>query len=242
VTDNRLLSNFDTAVHVFLKRVVQSAPLPPMILLEKICCGLRFKEWRKRARVQAVPYFQERFELYAHLNKSVLKESPIDYLEFGVAEGGSIREWMRLNIHPGSRFFGFDTFEGLPEVWRHVGCTTAKGTFGTHGQPPLIANEPRVAWLVGLFQDTVPGFLASFHPRSNVVVHMDADVYSSTLYVLAALNAILGAGTIVLFDEFASFDNEFRALEDFSSAFRKDYSLLACGGQYYDQVAIQFQR
>jgi hypothetical protein len=209
-----------------------------MVLLEKICCGLRFKEWRRRA--QEVPYFQERFDLYAHLEKSVLKQAPIDYLEFGVAKGGSIREWMRLNTQPGSRFFGFDTFEGLPADWRHVGGKSPKGTFGTHGQPPLVANEPRVTWLVGLFQDTVPGFFTSFHPRSKLVVHMDADLYSSTLYVLAALNELLGPGTIVLFDEFASFDNEFRALEDFCSAFRKDYRVLACAGQYYDQVAIQF--
>jgi hypothetical protein len=213
-----------------------------MFLLEKICWALRFKEWRRRARVQAVPYFHERFELYAHLNKSVLKEAPIDYLEFGVGEGESIREWMRLSSQPGSRFFGFDTFEGLPEDWWHVGRKTPTGTFSTHGQPPLVANEPRVTWLVGLFQDTVPGFLNSFHPRSNVVVHMDADLYSSTLYVLAVLSGMLRLGTIVLFDEFSSFENEFRALEDFSSAFRRDYRVLACGGPYYNQVAIQFQR
>jgi hypothetical protein len=54
------------------------------------------------------------------------------------------------------------------------------------------------------------------------------------------MSGMLGPGTIVQFDDFSSFDNAFRALEDFASAFRKGYRVLACGGQCYDQVAIQF--
>jgi hypothetical protein len=209
--------------------------------LEKICWGLRFRKWLKAANGEAIPYFEKRYDLYDYLSKSVVKQAAIDYLEFGVAAGESTREWLRLNTQPDSRFFGFDTFEGLPGDWKHLGGRTPKGTFSTGGRPPSLENEPRVQWLVGLFQDTLPGFLKGFEPRNTMVVHMDADLYSSTLYVLAMMNGILGPGTIVLFDEFSSFDNEFRALEDFGSAFRKDYRVLACGGQYYDKVAIQFQ-
>jgi hypothetical protein len=211
-----------------------------VLVLEKVCWGLRFNSWVRRTGCGAVPHFQERFELYGYLNRSILKEGPIDYLEFGVAEGDSIREWMRLNVEPRSRFFGFDTFEGLPEEWRHVGGSTPSGTFNAHGEPPDIENEPRVRFISGLFQDTLPLFLRGFQPSNELVVHLDADLYSSTVYVLAVLYGILGPGTIVLFDEFNSFDNEFRALEDFACAFRKSYRVLACGGQCYDQVAIQF--
>ena len=223
-----------------MKRAVRNTPLPPMVFLEKICWGLRFRKLITRATGEVIPYFQDRFQLYAYLHKFVLNEAAMDYLEFGVAMGHSIAEWMRLNTQPDSRFFGFDTFEGLPEDWNHLGRTTRSGTFSTHGTPPICENEPRVSWLVGLFQDVLPGFLQDFQPRSRVVVHLDADLYSSTLYVLAMLNRILGRETIVIFDEFASFDNEFRALEDFTSAFRRDYRVLACGGQYYDKIAIQF--
>jgi hypothetical protein len=95
---------------------------------------------------------------------------------------------------------------------------------------------------VGLFQHTLPGFLQSFQPRNEVIVHLDADLHSSTLYVLATMSGFLGHGAIVLFDDFSSFDNQFRALDDFVSAFRKDYHVLACGGRYYEKVAIQFER
>jgi len=234
--------NLGMRMRVALRRTVTRAPFPPMLFLENIYWALRFRQWLRGRRGDAVPYIRERSQLFAYLNGSILKGSAIDYLEFGVAKGESIREWTRLNRHPGSRFFGFDSFEGLPEDWRGVFGRTAKGTFGTHGQPPEIENEPRVTWLVGLFQDTLPGFLQSFQPRGRLVVHLDADLYSSTLYVLTVISGILGPGTIVQFDDFSSFDDVFRALEDFASAFRKSYRLLACGGQCYDQVTIEFQR
>lgn len=235
-----LHTNFGTAARSAIKWAVGATPLPPLIILEKVYWGLRFRKWLTRTNGKGAPYFQERFQLYAYLQNFVLKEAAVDYLEFGVASGESIAEWMRLNTQPDSRFFGFDTFQGLPENWNHFGRTTRRGTFSTNGKPPRCENEPRVSWLIGSFQDVIPGFLRNYNPHNSVVVHLDADLYSSSLYVLAMLNEILRPGTIVLFDEFASFDNEFRALEDFTSAFRRDYRLLACGGPYYDKVAIQF--
>jgi hypothetical protein len=232
--------NVGATARALMKRAVCSTPLPRLVFLEKICWGLRFRVWLERTGSRRLPYFQERAELYSHLDKNVLEGHAIDYLEFGVAEGESIRQWMRLNSQPESRFFGFDTFEGLPEAWRHFGETTPKGAFGTHGKPPDVENELRVTWIVGLFQDTLPLFLRHFQPRNRMVVHLDADLYSSTLYVLSVLNGLLRSGAVLLFDEFASFDNEFRALEDFASAYRIDYDVLACGGPYYDKVAIQF--
>lgn len=236
------MRNLGNKVRAMMKGALRRTPLPPLLLLEKACWGLRFNEWLRKTACEGVPYFQRRFDLYAYLSQFVLKGVAIDYLEFGVATGESIREWIRLNTHARSRFFGFDTFEGLPEAWKHVGGSVPKGTFSTNGQPPLVENEPRVKFVKGLFQDTIPGFAQAFQPRSQLVLHMDADLHSSTLYVLASLNQLIGPGAIVLFDEFDSFDDEFRALDDFVSAFRKDYCVLGCSGKSYAQVAIQFRR
>lgn len=234
------MSNLGITARAVLKSALRRAPFPPFLVLEKVYWGLRFNDWLGRTVSRDLPYFGERFELYAYLNESVVTGTSIDYLEFGVANGDSIREWMRLNTHPQSRFFGFDTFEGLPEVWEHVGGSTPKGTFGAKGQPPIINHDPRVTFVKGLFQDTIPGFAQSFHVRNQLILHLDADLYSSTLYTLASLNDWLVSGTIILFDEFDSFDNEFRALHDFVSAFRKSYRVLACG-DCYSKVAIQIR-
>ena len=39
----------------------------------------------------------------------------LNYLEFGVADGHSFNWWMTENISLIHRFYGFDTFTGLPE-------------------------------------------------------------------------------------------------------------------------------
>src|SRR5262245_52251571 len=36
------------------------------------------------------------------------------YLEFGVFQGASMREWSKRLVNPASLLDGFDTFEGLP--------------------------------------------------------------------------------------------------------------------------------
>jgi O-methyltransferase len=227
-------------VRAGMKRAVVSMPLEPLASLEKVCWGLRFRKWRRDQRTENVPYFPNRTDLYEYVNGTVLHRAAIDFLEFGVSTGESMRAWLGLNTNSDSRFFGFDTFLGLPEEWKHFGYVSRKGEFSTGGRPPIVEGDTRVAWIVGMFQDTLPVFLGHFSPRNGLVIHLDPDLYSSTLYVLSVLNPILVSGTTVLFDDFACFDNQFRALGDFSSAFRRGYRILACGGDYYDKVAIQF--
>ncbi len=59
--------------------------------------------------------YQKRFGLYEKIIKKEELKEPINYLEFGVASGASFNWWMTQNSHAASRFYGFDTFTGLPE-------------------------------------------------------------------------------------------------------------------------------
>lgn len=198
----------------------------------------KFGDW---LRQNPSPHgFSERFRLYDHVQAETIGSSPIDYLEFGVFRGESIRYWAGLNQSAESRFYGFDTFEGLPETWSsHFGSTT-KGAFNAGGQLPDI-NDPRVSFVKGLFQDTLPSFLESFEPRNRLVIHLDADLYSSTLYVLCSLDHLLHSGTVIIFDEFASLLHEFRALQDYAQAYRRQYRLLGYTTRCYEQVAIEME-
>src|SRR5215203_4484526 len=58
------------------------------------------------------------------------KSAPVTYLEFGVFEGYSIEYISRMYKDQNSRFYGFDSFTGLPEDWFK---TMGQGMFNVGG-------------------------------------------------------------------------------------------------------------
>ncbi|HEY3173982.1 MAG TPA: TylF/MycF/NovP-related O-methyltransferase [Thermoanaerobaculia bacterium] len=192
------------------------------------------------ARQKAHPYFPSREAMYAHVAEQV-GNVPITYLEFGVFQGSSMRAWTGINTAPESEFFGFDSFEGLPETWDSGGGTFVPGTFSTAGRFPPI-DDPRVRFIKGWFHDTLPAFLEQFSPHKPIVVNCDADLYTSTMFVLCRLDPILRPGTILMFDDFSAMLHEFRALEDYTRSFRRSYEVLGAASRdyYYNHVALRF--
>lgn len=184
-----------------------------------------------------VDKFPDKASLFKHLSENLIGNKPIDYLEFGVAEGRSMQRWVSLNRHPDSRFFGFDSFAGLPEKWN---STYGTGAFDAGGKIPVI-DDPRVRFIKGWFNDTLPGFLLEFNPRNQLVINNDSDLYSSTLYTLTMLDKHIQTGTIILFDEFSSPLHEFKALEDYLSAYKRQVKPLGIRGGYAETVAMEFQ-
>jgi O-methyltransferase len=194
-----------------------------------------FKSWTKQYRPANLPAFARREELWDHVIDTCVKSTPVLYLEFGVFDGYSIRHFAGRLKHPDSRFVGFDTFAGLPENW---GSLTA-GTFDLQQNTPII-DDPRVSFRVGLFQDTLPSFLEGLSiGNRRFLIHCDADLYSSTLFVLTQLAAHMN-GAIVLFDEFNALPHEFRALQDFARSYRKSYALVGEVFPRFQRAAIQF--
>ena len=153
----------------------------------------------------------------------------IDYLEFGVHEGHSILHWAKTNTADESRFFGFDTFSGLPEDWNK---DYPKGKFDTGGRAPE-SSDQRVHFIRGLFQETLPTFLETFASRSPLVVNIDCDLYSSALFCLTRLDPFIAPGTILIFDEFGDVLHEFRAFHDYLAAYRRDYRVVCSHDDFY---------
>ena len=208
--------------------------------LEKASWALDFYDFRRRHR--EAPQFPHRFKLYEHLNREVIRNEAVCYLEFGVYEGDSFRKWLELNSHGDSRFFGFDTFEGLPEKWdMGSGTVMEKGTFDTGGRTPQ-CDDPRAAFVKGVFQATLEPFLASGLPSGRrLVLHMDADLYSSTLFCLARLYPLIVPGTLIIFDELVNSIHEYRALQDWSQSHLVDFRILGATPRF-EQAAIEVTR
>jgi hypothetical protein len=186
--------------------------------------GPRYRAWRA---ANPCPKFPNREALHQYLVDHEGLGGPIDYLEFGVFQGASIAWWIEHNRDPGSTFTGFDSFAGLPERWNDV----PTGTFATNGRPPEIP-DPRCRWVQGWFKDTLPGWLAAHAFGRRVVIHMDADLYSSTLLVLVHLLPRLRPADVVMFDNFLSYLHEFRALTDALAACPRTLQIIGSTESY----------
>ncbi len=130
-------------------------------------------------------------------------------LEFGVASGNTLRAIVRAR--GGEQVHGFDSFDGLPEAWLNG---MPAGAFARDDLPDV----PGAELVVGLFADSLPGFLAR-HEGHVDFLHVDGDLYSSAKTVLDLCGPRLRAGSIVHFDEFFNFPgwrrHEYRAWTEY---------------------------
>ncbi len=144
-------------------------------------------------------------------------------LEFGVAGGDSLRligERVDGPVH------GFDTFEGLPEDWTHF---QRAGRYDQSGAIP--DNLPdNVQLVVGLFSDTLPGFLRE-HEGAIRLAHIDSDLYSSARCVLELIEPRLVPGSVIVFDEYFNYpgwkEHEHRAFEELTARSPLGFEYLA---------------
>ena len=169
----------------------------------------------------------KRLGLYQHLLDNYIKSNRINYLEFGVANGGSFYWWMEHHKNAESLFHGFDTFSGLPEDWGSF----KKGDMN-NGNEVLKTTDPRAHFYQGLFQQTLPSFVKTFNTAKQTVIHMDADLYSSTLFTLTTLAPFLKKGDIIFFDEFCVPTHEFLAVKNFTESYYINLKAIAASNNF----------
>lgn len=153
-----------------------------------------------------------------------IKEDSI-CLEFGVFKGTTINTVAKAR--PDLTFHGFDSFEGLPEDWAMGGKHVRADAFDRKGVMPEV--ESNVKLHKGWFDDTLPKFLSIFETpeilRKEVgYLHVDCDIYSSTVTVLEELQTWIVPGTIIRFDELACWRTVFGEASPSGSASRAMYT------------------
>lgn len=164
------------------------------------------------ARRQRV--FASREALWEHAIGQLPAAGAVSYLEFGVWDGYSMRHISRSLSRKDALLVGCDSFEGLPEDWDNVG----RATFDVAGRIPQI-DDARVTFVKGWFQKTLDEALdraKAFDPERALLVNFDADLYSSTLYLLTRLDRI-GRPYLAVFDEF--YGHEPRALYNYLQSY-----------------------
>jgi predicted O-methyltransferase YrrM len=154
-------------------------------------------------------------------------------LEFGVATGTTLA--IIAEAAAKDRVVaGFDSFTGLPEAWR---TNFPAGEFAQ--EPP--ADIPGATVVIGLFEDTLPAFLAD-NDEPIAFLHLDADLYSSTKTVLDLAGDRLASDAVVVLDEFFNYpgwqQHEFRAWNEFIARTGRTFDYLAYTGNN-EQVVVR---
>jgi O-methyltransferase len=175
--------------------------------------------WRPRPAETFVPLGAK--EGLYDIAAKMIGNGAVTYLEFGVHKGWSFERVLSRFTDPAARFYGFDSFDGLPEKWGHP---TDHGHFSTGGQAPKL-SDPRVDFVKGWFQNTLPDFLTTHPITAPVLVHFDADLYSTTLFLLTTLWHHIPEYWF-LFDEFPP--DEIVAMHDFTRAYPVEFEFVAC--------------
>src|SRR5260370_4441589 len=134
-----------------------------------------------------------------------------DVAELGVAYGASAN-LLSPCLPPGKILALFDTFDGLPEASAADGTRFSAGQFKSNAEyVRQYVGADRVHYYQGLFPSTA-------EPLSNHLfsfVHLDADLYESTLAAFHFFYPRLSAGGIILCHDYPSASGVVKALEEF---------------------------
>ena len=192
-------------------------------------------ELQRRAMMEAADFVKAEMpnalfceDRMAHLEYALSQRKPGPIVEFGVYKASTTNFIARQC--PDAKIYGLDSFEGLPEPW--AGFRFSRENYDRGGRLPKVAGN--VELVVGLFQDTLPGFLERV-PGPFAVVHVDCDIYSSANYVLTELTGRMADGCVLIFDEFFNYHgyqlHEFKAFQEFLARTKLKPEYLAYSGQ-----------
>lgn len=139
-----------------------------------------------------------------------------DYLEFGIYRGFNLwwaQAYARLKNVRDVRFFGFDSFVGIPAVnGVDAGGAFKEGDFSAYkDEVELWLTRFGVDWtrthlIDGFFDQTLnPGLYKQHSLRRCALSVVDCDLYSSTVPVLRFVRPLLAENSIIYFDDWDDF-------------------------------------
>jgi len=154
------------------------------------------------------------FDTPRDLMRHALRQVTVEgiFAEFGVNEGGTVSFIARQA--PSATIHGFDSFEGLPEDWS--GNKMSAGFFDRKGRLPRVPTNVRL--YAGWFENSLPKFVAE-EKGPAAFLHIDCDLYSSTVTIFDNFADRIVPGTVLVFDEYFNYPNwqahEHKAFEEF---------------------------
>jgi len=164
-------------------------------------------------------------------------------LEFGTATGRTLNQF--AHWLPGKTIYGFDSWQGLPEKFNDLpaghfaqalpevlpNCVLIQGWFGARPSQ----DQSNIA------EHTAQSF-ANLHLGPIALLHLDADLYSSTKTVLDAFHAHIVPGTVILFNEYWNHPtwkkHEYKAWQEHCATYGVKYEYIGYASDH-QEVAIR---
>lgn len=170
---------------------------------------------------------------YQHILEAVnyvrVAELPPVFFEFGCHSARTFTATILSADYLGIDLdcFAFDSFEGLPDTKKSEDGYFQSGTFctGVEQFRHIVSDKTGKAlddrqMIKGFYEHSLTPSLKSRLPQEVGFIHIDVDLYSSTVTVLDFVKDFLVTGTVVLFDDWYCFPpgkkmGEKRALLEF---------------------------
>ncbi len=157
---------------------------------------------------------------------------PNVYFEFGCHSARTFSAAVRAARYlkmKDAQFYAFDSFQGLPVINTAEDGYFKTGSFATsleefvrlvHQKSGLRIDRENV--IEGFYSDSLTSDLQARMPKAGVV-HIDVDLYSSTVEVLRFIKPLVVTGTVLIFDDWYAFPpgankGEMRAVKEFCEA------------------------
>lgn len=145
-----------------------------------------------------------------YLTAGVMKEREGDFAEFGVSTGGSAK--LLSEIKGDKMLHLFDTFEGLPD-------TDAADTHLSRGQYacslPAVKEYLRSYKNIFYYQGLFPGSAAAAEHFSFSFVHLDVDLYQSTLDGIAFFYPRMEKGGVIISHDYSTVPGVRKAFDEY---------------------------
>jgi O-methyltransferase len=135
-----------------------------------------------------------------------------DIAEIGTFKGGSTK--LIATAAPQKHIYGFDSFEGLPEVDTQVDATRfTTGQYATSYEQvrAYLSEFPNVS----LYQGFFPGTSGSIKDKIFSFVHLDVDLYQSTKESLEFFYTRMQKGGVILSHDYSTAKGVHQAFDEF---------------------------
>jgi hypothetical protein len=148
-------------------------------------------------------------QAFASFEKAFMERSQLNEFDMNPEESAKL-----LKLWKQMRFFGFDSFQGLPTIkgLDERGECFAEGHYRA-SKNEVLANlkksgvpSEKVTLVEGWYDHTLTRETADRHNiRAAAVIHVDCDLYESTKPVMDFVKPFLTDGTVIIFDDWYCF-------------------------------------